>query len=134
MHGGWTQGDVAARLVQNMPSEADLMVGGEVHAQARGAPSLSCNTGTLLLRVGAWSERFLEAWWAHPEAAEGKPDHAVLDAMFRKNTFGLRHRLKVEAMHAMNDGLGTFKLPSEQPVLHMIGTSSELKSQVRGNP
>ena len=74
--------------------------------------------------------RFLEAWWKAGGTHEGRPDHAVLDWMYREDRQGVQAKLRVVSMEAMNGGLGTYKLPAEQPVMHLVAMSDDLRLQV----
>jgi hypothetical protein len=74
--------------------------------------------------------RFLEAWWKAGGQHEGRPDHAVLDWMYRDDQLGVQAKLRVVNMEAMNGGLGTYQLPAQQPVMHLVAMSDDLRLQV----
>lgn len=55
----------------------------------------------------------------------------MLDWMYREDQLGVQAKLRVVNMEAMNGGLGTYKLPVEQPVMHLVAMSDDLRMQVR---
>jgi hypothetical protein len=56
----------------------------------------------------------------------------VLDWMYRDDQLGVQAKLRLVSMEAMNGGLGTYKLPVEQPIMHLVAMSDDLRLQVLG--
>jgi hypothetical protein len=68
---------------ESMAEGIELVIGREMHggiASHKERPTVT-NSGTLVLRVGAWAAAFLHAWWTHSEALNGRTDQTVRSSL-----------------------------------------------------
>ena len=77
----WLDADAFVAVHHDWAKEVILRFGSAAHVIASLDPGEdgTLNTGVLLVKRSAWSVNFLNDWWLHPSAQQGKTDQAVLD-------------------------------------------------------